>query len=65
MKIDYSFVVFMIGGNLMITGWLLYHFFNVVFDESIKFIILGIFVLFMSFFIEYKQQNIRSVSHER
>lgn len=63
MKIDYSFVVIMIGGNLMITGWLLYHFFNVVFDESIKFIILGMVILFLYFFA-YKQQSIRSVSHQ-
>jgi len=44
----------MIGGSLMILGWILYHFFGIVFAESFKFVILGIAFIMMAFIIEHK-----------
>lgn len=53
MKIDYSFLFIMLGGISMIVGWVLYYLFDVVFIESMKFVILGIALILFSFtFIE-------------
>ncbi len=49
---DYSFVLIIIGGISMMTGWIIYHFFNVIFDESIKFVILGIALMLFSFIVK-------------
>lgn len=51
MNIPYDWLFRVSGGSLMITGWLLFHFFNVVFDESIKFVILGIALILFSFIL--------------
>lgn len=63
MKIDYSWLFRIGGGISMILGWVLFHFFNVEFDEAIKFVILGIAFIYFSFIIEDKE-SIRSVEHE-
>lgn len=59
-KINYSFVFRISGMISMILGWIFFHFLNLVFDESLKFVVLGITLLLFSFSFK-DEQNIWSV----
>ena len=41
-----------LGGVSMISGWIIYHFFGVIFDEAIKFVVLGMVLILFSFIVE-------------
>ncbi len=46
-----------LGGLVMITGWLAYHFFEIPFIEAIKLVILGIVLILGSFLFEYDRNK--------
>jgi len=51
-----------IGGISMINGWLIYHFLDAPFTESIKFVIIGIILISYSLYKE--RQFFQEVLHQ-
>jgi len=63
LELNGGWLLAILGGVSMISGWIVYHFFDVIFDEAIKFVVLGIALILFSLiagdltFQEAKENN--------